>query len=119
MSVKSRIGTSLRNESRPRKNADAVAGQRDDEPRLRHLLHPGADAGDEGAEPEQAEVAERQGGRDAATGLVHKGKQGCDRSRCLGCQGPVPGVRCRCEGVRRVVKGAVNVALDFRFLFTI
>ncbi len=51
------------------------AGERDDEPGLRDLLHPGADAGDERAEPEQAKVAIGQRRRDAAAGLKHKREQ--------------------------------------------
>ena len=42
------------------------AGERDDQPRLRHLLHPGPNAGCEGAEPEEPEIAIGEGGRDAA-----------------------------------------------------
>ena len=41
------------------------AGERDDQPRLRHLLHPGADARGERAEPKQPEIAVGQGDRHA------------------------------------------------------
>ena len=37
------------------------AGERDDQPRLRHLLHPRADARGQGAEPQQTEVPVGEG----------------------------------------------------------
>ena len=69
ISVNSRIGSSPTKESRPRKNAEADAGERDDEPGLGDLLHPCADARRERAEPEEAKVAVGQGNRDAECGL--------------------------------------------------
>ena len=45
-------------------------GHRDDQPRLRHLLHPRADARRERAEPQQPEIAVGEGDRDAGRGLI-------------------------------------------------
>ena len=60
------MGSSPRNESRPRKNADDGAGDRQHQPVLRDLLHPGADGRGERAEPENAEIAVGERRSDAA-----------------------------------------------------
>ena len=46
------------------------AGQRDDQPRLRHLLHPRADARRERAQPKQPEITVGEGDRDAGRGVI-------------------------------------------------